>query len=206
MHLRDRRRDPAGAQRLALRGRQDRRARAARRQSRGRKRPAVRLCQPGRRPGRIDLRRRLVRAGRRSRAQGQAGVVSRGGGHRRVPSRPQGLGMPARRHRARAQRHRIDLPGDDAGPARLREQDGLSLGVDRPVRRRRFGAHRRRRRRRAGGRARAHADDALALYQRALTGGRQGLRRGDRHQVRRRQHRAGDGGVPQDAAAIVRQP
>ena len=166
----------------------------------------LRLCQPGRRPGRVDLRRRLVRAGRRSRAQGQARLVPRGGGDRRVPPRRQGLGMPARRHRARAQRHRIDLPGDDAGPARLREQDGLSLGVDRPVGRRRFGAHRRRRRRRAGARARAHADDALALHQRPLAGGRQGLRRGDRHPLRHRQHRARDGCVPRDAAAVVRQP
>ena len=86
----------------------------------------LRLREPGRRPGRGDLRRRLVRAGRRPRAQGQARLVPRGGGDRRVPPRRQGLGMPARPDRARAQRHRIDLPGDDAGPARLREQDRLS--------------------------------------------------------------------------------
>ena len=201
MHRRDRRRDPAGAQRLALRGRQDRRAGAARRQPRGRKRAAVRLCESGRRPGRADLRRRLVRAGRRSRAQGQARLVPRGGGDRGVPPRGKRLGMPAGRHRARAQRHRIDLPGDDAGPARLCEQDRLSLGGDRPVGRRRFGAHRRRSRRRAGPRPRAHADDALALYQRPLAGGRQGLRPGDRHPLRHRRHRARDGCVPRDAAA-----
>ena len=40
----------------------------------------------------------------------------------------QRLGMPARPDRARARANRIDLPGDDAGPARLREQDRLSLG------------------------------------------------------------------------------
>ena len=39
------------------------------------------------------------------------------------------LGVPARADRARARRHRIDLPGDDAGPARLREQDGLPVGA-----------------------------------------------------------------------------
>ena len=96
MHLRDRRRDPAGAQRLALRGRQDRRARAARRQARGRERPAAGLSQPGRRPGRGDLRRRLVRAGRRPHAQGQARLVPRGGGDHRVPPQRQRLGVPAR--------------------------------------------------------------------------------------------------------------
>ena len=94
------------------------------------------------------------------------------------------------------ERHRIDLPGDDAGPARLREQDRLPVGGDRPVGRRRFGADRRGRRRCAGARARAHADDAVALHQRAFAGGRQGLRRGDRRALRHRRHRAGDGGVP----------
>src|SRR5215475_2966955 len=49
---------------LALRGRQDRRARAAGGQACARKRPASCLPQPGGRPGRGDLRRRLVRAGR----------------------------------------------------------------------------------------------------------------------------------------------
>ena len=116
------------------------------------------------------------------------------------------LGVPAGPDRAGAERHRIDLPGDDAGPARLREQDRLSLGGDRPVGRRRLRAHRRRRRRRAGAGARAHDHDALALHQRAFAGGRQGLRRGDRREVRHRRHRAGDGGVPRDAAAAVRQP
>ena len=101
-----------------------------------------------------------------------------------------GMGMPAGRHRARAQRHRIDLPGDDAGPARLCEQDRLSLGVDRPVGRRQLGADGGRRRRCAGAKARAHADDALALHQRALARGCQGLRRGDRRPLRHRQHRA----------------
>ena len=56
-----------------------------------------------------------------------------------------------------------------------------------------------------GPKARAHADDALALHQRALARGRQGLRRGDRRPLRHRRHRACHGGVPQDAAAAVRQ-
>ena len=45
----------------------------------------LRLPQPGRRPGRGGLRRRLVRARRRPPAQGQARLVPRGGGDRRVP-------------------------------------------------------------------------------------------------------------------------
>ena len=100
MHLRDRRRDPAGAQRLALRGRQDRCARAARRQPRGRERPASGLSQPGRRTGRGDLRRRLVRLGRRPIAEGQARLVPRAGRDHRVPPQRQRLGMPARPDRA----------------------------------------------------------------------------------------------------------
>ena len=127
MHLRDRRRDPAGAQRLALRGRQDRRARAARRQPRGRERPAAASIST-----RSAARTRWSTTAARSRwaptarsrpssprsARRSATIEFRRNGER--------LGMPARPDRARAQRHRIDLPGDDAGPARLREQDRLS--------------------------------------------------------------------------------
>ena len=58
---RDRRRDPARAERLALLARQDRRAHQHRRRPRDRERAAARLSQPGRRPGRARLRRRLLR-------------------------------------------------------------------------------------------------------------------------------------------------
>ena len=76
---------------------------------------------------------------------------------------------------------------------------GLSGGVD-------FGADRRCRRRRARPRPRAHADDAVALHQRAFAGRRQGLRRGDRRALRHRGHRAGDGSLSGDDRAALRQP
>ena len=65
---RDRRRDPALAERLALSARRHRRAHERRGGARRRNRPAAGLSQPGRRPGRARLRRRLLRPQRRSRA------------------------------------------------------------------------------------------------------------------------------------------
>ncbi len=53
----------------------------------------------------------------------------------------------------------------------LCEQDGFPLRRDRPVGRRGLRAHRRGGGRRAGARARAYADDALALYFRRVAGG-----------------------------------
>ena len=61
----DRRRTAGRAERLALLARQGRRAAQRRRGAGDRKRPADRLRQPGRRPGRAHLRRRVVRAARR---------------------------------------------------------------------------------------------------------------------------------------------
>ena len=62
---RDRRRAAHRAQRLAVLARQDRRAPQRLRRARHRSRPAAHLHQSGRRPGRIGVRRRLVRAQRR---------------------------------------------------------------------------------------------------------------------------------------------
>ena len=67
-------------QRLALRGRQARRARCSSRVRAGRReRPAVRLSQPGGRPGRAGVRRRLLRARRRPLARACRCRISRGG-------------------------------------------------------------------------------------------------------------------------------
>ena len=65
MPRRDRRRNPDRAERLALRARQERSAAVGRGGARHRKRAAAGLSQPGRRPGRTGVRRRVVRAQRR---------------------------------------------------------------------------------------------------------------------------------------------
>ena len=65
MPRRDRRRNPARAERLALLARQERRPPQCRGGARHRVRPAAHLHQPGRRPGRAGVRRRLVCAQRR---------------------------------------------------------------------------------------------------------------------------------------------
>ena len=84
MHQRDRRRDFAGAERLALPARRHRRA-AQRGGGAGQgRRPAARLCQPGRRPGRARVRGRLLRAQRRLDLRRAAPRVPRGGGDGRV--------------------------------------------------------------------------------------------------------------------------
>ena len=62
-------------------------------------------------------------------AQGQARFVPRGGDDRRVPPRPNGWECQPAGIAPELSRHRIDLPGDDAGPARLCEQDRLSFGA-----------------------------------------------------------------------------
>ena len=204
MHCRDRRRDPAGTERLALRGRQDRRACTARRQARDRERPAFRLSQPGRRPGRGRLRRRFLRAGGRPVIEGQARLLRRGSHDDRVPPRRRRLGMPARPDRARDGSAGIDLSGDGARAARLCEQDRLPLGDHRPVGGRRFGDHRGGGGRRAGPRSCARDHDAVALYESRLAGRRRGLRAIDRRALRHRRYRAGHGGVPGHADAAVR--
>ena len=87
------------AQRLALRDRQDRCPRQLGVAARGRNRPALRLSQPGRRPGRAGLRRRLVRHGRRPQAAGQ--LASFREGRLEFRRRRRRLGVPCRRRSRR---------------------------------------------------------------------------------------------------------
>ncbi len=83
MPRRDRRRDPAGAERFALLARQDGGALQHRGRARHGNRPAARLPQRDRRPGRAGLRRRFLRAERRLRARGADARLSgdRGADH-----------------------------------------------------------------------------------------------------------------------------
>jgi NAD+ synthase len=172
---RDRRRDAARAQRLALRARQA----DVRLQHGGgagdRDRAAAGLSQPGRRPGRAGLRRRLLRlnADRSSRFRC------------RPSSPPSGDALAARRRRLAGQgtdrpplpRARGDLPRLRAGPARLRRQERLSRRGARPVGRHRFGLLRGDGRRCAGARPGALRDDALPLHRRATASRTPRLRR-----------------------------
>ena len=75
MHRRNRRRNPAGGERLALSARHH--GRAAQRRGRPRQGGGAcpRLCQPGRRPGRVGVRRRLLRPQRRPHSCGAGSGV-----------------------------------------------------------------------------------------------------------------------------------
>ena len=75
---RERRADPGRAQRLAVRARQAGPAPAAGGGAGHRDRAAAALRQPGRRPGRAGVRRRLVRARRRAAAGGAGAGLRRG--------------------------------------------------------------------------------------------------------------------------------
>ena len=75
----DRRRNPYGAERLAVLARQSRHPAQCQRRARHRVRPAADLCQSGRRPGRTGVRRRLLRAQRRSFDRIPAAGVPRNG-------------------------------------------------------------------------------------------------------------------------------
>jgi len=200
MHLlRERRRDPAGAQRLALRGRQDRRARQLGRH-RWSKRSAVRLCQPGRRPGRIELD-----AARSCWAPIAAPRPSWRSFRERwptveFPSRPQGLGMPARG--ISPELSDIDSSTSDMLAGRdyvtktgfprclivCRAFDSRTAAVAAD----------------ALGRALAHADDARALHQRRVAGDANACAEAIGHSTTSSAHRARNGCVPRDAAAVVR--
>ena len=107
--------------------------------ARRRDRPAAGLSQPGRRPGRTGVRRRLVRAQRRPHARRpDAGVR---GGHR-----PHELGEGRRPAGAASAAPLAAPPAEDEanyarlrpGPARLRRQEPLPRRRARPLRRHRF--------------------------------------------------------------------
>ena len=149
---RKRRRNPAGAERLALLSRQGRRAPPGRHPAGDRDRPADALCQPARRPGRTGLRRRVLRHQCRQVAglpdepvrgdawpsptwkrDGDDGWVCVDGPMSKMPG--EGGGRLSRLH---------------AGPARLCEQERLQERRARPFGRHQFGDLRRARRRCAG--------------------------------------------------------
>ena len=160
---RDRRGNPGGAERLALRARQERSAAVDRGRARHRKRAAADLSERGRRAGRTDLRRRLVRAQRRPFGRGAVAGVRRehhdlrwtkgaDGWRCSGPIVPLLEGDKARLRRLRA------------GPARLRPQERLSGRAARCLRRHRFRAVRGDRGRCAGRRRSARRDAAVSLH------------------------------------------
>ncbi len=92
---RDRRRDPAGAERLALLARQDASAPQHRGRARGRERPAAGLSQHGRRAGRARVRRRLVRPECRPLDRVPASGVPRDRRHHAMGARERHMALPA---------------------------------------------------------------------------------------------------------------
>ena len=128
-------------------------------------RPAGRLREPGRRPGRTGVRRQLLRDG----CHGRAGAARAGLRGSAVPACEFARATAQRWRRCRravapssATRRACTRAG--AGRARLRRQAPLSRRGHRPVGRRRFGADAGDRRGCARRGARAGGDDALALH------------------------------------------
>ncbi len=101
---RNRRRAVHRAQRLAVLARQDRRAAQRLRRARHRGGPAAHLRQPGRRPGRAGVRRRIVRAERRSLDRIAAAGVPRSGRDDAMVAQSAASGA-ARRGRSRRRRN-----------------------------------------------------------------------------------------------------
>ena len=171
---RERGRDPARAQRLALRARQGGRAHAVAQGPGDRDRPAAGLRQPGGRPGRAGVRRRLVRAARPTAAGCQAADVRRGADALDLAAGPKTVWrcVRGRRSRHRARSSEAIYRAMVAGAARLRGQDRLPGRGAGHVGRHRFGAHRRGRGGRAGRRAGALRDAAVALHRAGQPRGR----------------------------------
>ena len=141
---RNRRRNPAGAERLALLARQDRAPAQHRGRARRRVRPAADLSQHGRRPGRAGVRRRLVRAQRRPQRRRAASDLARGGGADRSGGARRGGWRCVDGPMAQAdESDKTDYARLRAGPARLRRQERLQGRGAGPVRRHRFRAVRR---------------------------------------------------------------
>ena len=105
---RNRRRDPAGAERLALLARQDRAPAQYRGRARGRVRPAADLSQHAGRPGRARVRRRVVRAQRRPQRRRAASDLPRSRGVDGVAARGRRLAL--RRRAGHARRTRTTRP------------------------------------------------------------------------------------------------
>ena len=205
MHHRNRRRNPAGAQRLALRRQQARRAHASRGRPRGRKRLAAGLSQPGGRAGRAGVRRRLVCAERRSQSLAlQMPAFAESLAITDWTRKANGWRLRTRRDGGSRRRPRRCLWRDDAGAEGLCEQEPLSRRGAGAFRRHRFRALRRRRRRCAGPRARALRDDAVALHQPGKPGRCGGLRETAGRLLRERAHRRRGGRLHRCARARLR--
>ena len=164
MPERDRRRNPAGAERLALLARQDRAPAQHRGGARGRVRPAADLSQHGRRPGRTGVRRRVVRAQRRPQRRRAASDVSRDRGADRMEAR--GGRLALRRRAGRPGRTRTTRP--TTAPAcwacGLRRQERLQGRRARPFRRHQLRAVRGDGGGRAGQGSRALRDAAVPVH------------------------------------------
>ena len=167
MPRRDRRGNPGGAERLALCARQERFAAVDRGRPRHRERPAAGLSQPDRRAGRTGVRRRVVRAQRRSFGRGATARV-RGEHHHAALDQGRRRLALLRAGGAAGRGRQGRLRGLRAGPARLRPQERISRRAARRLRRHRFRAVRgdcgRRARRRPGPRR----DAAVPIHRAGL--------------------------------------
>ncbi len=202
-----RRRAPHRHQRLALRERQARPAALLRRRPHQGERAAAPLREPGLRPGRAGVRRRVLRPRRRLPPQGAGAGLAR---DRRAdglaPAAGRTLEHRARRDGAAERRARGDLRRDGAGAPGLRAEEPLSRRRAGAFGRHRFRAHRRGCRRRAGRRQGALRDDALALYLPREPGGCRGGGEVPRHRLPHHQHRAGDAGLQRHVQGRLRRP
>ena len=180
---RDRRRDHPGSERLALRPRQERRAPVGCGRARHRERAAAGLSQPNRRPGRAGVRRRLLRAQRRSVARGA--IAGLRGQHRHAALHPQRRRLALHgAGRCAARRRQGRLRGLRAGITRLCRQERLSRRAARHFRRHRFSFVRGDRGRCARCRSGAWRDAAVSLHGGALDRRRGRARRPSRHPLR----------------------
>ena len=186
------------AQRLALRLAQARPAHERRRRARDRDRAAAALSQPGRRPGRAGVRRRLLRA----QCRPSASPCRCRPGRRRVTvvEMRRTAGRLALRSTASApcieEQECRRLSRLRAGPARLRRQERLSRRRAGAVGRHRLRARRRPGGRCAGARARALRDAALPLHLQREPRRCRGLRQGAGRALRHRADRRAGRGLP----------
>ena len=167
MPRRDRRGNSGGAERLALRARQERSAAVGRGRPRHRERLAAGLSQPDRRAGRTGVRRRVVRAQRRSFGRGATARV-RGEHHHAALDQGRRRLALLRAGRAAGRGRQGRLRGLRAGPARLRPQERISRRTARRLRRHRFRAVRGDRGRRARRRTGPRRDAAVPFYRAGL--------------------------------------
>ena len=181
---RDRRGNPGRAERLALCARQERSAAVDRGRARHRERAAAGLSQPDRRPGRTGVRRRVVRAQRRSFGRGATAGVRGEHHHAALDQERRRLALH-RAGRAAARRRQGRLRGLRAGLARLRPQERISRRAARRLRRHRFRAVRGDRGRCARRRPGPRRDAAVSLHRAGLARRRGEARQGARHSATR---------------------